>query len=88
MGDRRGLINFSGLVNRIHLIHLVGASLRSLTLFFGSAYRLIRSLSTDDAYDKYLAHHACTHQGVMPLSRQELYMKQQQEKWTGVSRCC
>ena len=58
--------------------------LRALALF----WNVIRSLSTDDAYDKYLAHHAAAHQGERPLSRREFYLRQQQEKWTGVSRCC
>ena len=60
-------------------------SVRSL---LGNAWNIIRSLSTDDAYDKYLAHHAAVHAGVQPMGRREFYMKQQQEKWTGVSRCC
>lgn len=62
--------------------------LRSLTLFFGTAWSVMRSLSTDDAYDNYLAHHAKAHAGVPPLSRRAFYMRQQQQKWTGVSRCC
>jgi uncharacterized short protein YbdD (DUF466 family) len=62
--------------------------LRSVAVFFGTAWNLIRSLSTDDAYDKYLVHHAAAHQGEQPLSRRAFYMRQQQEKWTGVSRCC
>jgi uncharacterized short protein YbdD (DUF466 family) len=49
---------------------------------------MIRSLATDDAYDKYLAHHAHAHGGSAPMSRRAFYMKQQQSKWTGVSRCC
>jgi uncharacterized short protein YbdD (DUF466 family) len=58
--------------------------LRSLA----SVWSVIRSLSTDDAYDKYLAHHTAAHQGERPLSRREFYVRQQQQKWTGVSRCC
>lgn len=61
---------------------------RSLALFLGSAWGIIRSLSTDDAYDRYLAHHGQAHAGVPPLSRRAFYMRQQQQKWTGVSRCC
>jgi uncharacterized short protein YbdD (DUF466 family) len=58
--------------------------LRSLA----SLWNVIRSLSTDDAYDRYLAHHAVAHRGEQPLSRREFYLRQQQQKWTGVSRCC
>lgn len=62
--------------------------LRSLAVFFGTTWNVIRSLSTDDAYDKYLAHHAEAHASMSPMTRREFYMRQQQEKWTGVSRCC
>ena len=56
--------------------------------FFASTWRLIRTLATDDAYDKYLAHHTEAHAGSAPLSRRAFYLNQQQCKWTGVSRCC
>ena len=52
------------------------------------AWGLIRALSTDDAYDKYLAHQAAAHPDRTPLSRRAFYINQQQQKWTGVSRCC
>lgn len=63
-------------------------SLQRLTSWLASSWNLIRSLATDDAYDKYLAHHARAHAGVPPMSRQAFYLQQQQCKWTGVSRCC
>jgi uncharacterized short protein YbdD (DUF466 family) len=62
--------------------------LRHLAMLFGAAWNVMRSLSTDDAYDKYLAHHRAAHAGSPPLGRRAFYMRQQQEKWTGVSRCC
>ena len=58
--------------------------LRTLAVF----WNVVRSLSTDDAYEKYLAHHTAAHKGVPPLSRRAFYLRQQQEKWCGVSRCC
>ena len=61
--------------------------MRALALFLGSAWSAIRSLATDDAYDKYLAHHTEVHAG-SPMSRRAFYLRQQQEKWCGVSRCC
>lgn len=48
----------------------------------------VRSLSTDDAYDHYLSHHAQTHCDIGPLSRRAFYLREQQRKWTGVKRCC
>jgi uncharacterized short protein YbdD (DUF466 family) len=51
-------------------------------------WRLVRALATDDAYDRYLAHHAAAHAGARPIPRREFYLRQQQNKWSGVSRCC
>jgi uncharacterized short protein YbdD (DUF466 family) len=51
-------------------------------------WKALRALATDDAYERYLAHHAQAHGGEMPLSRREFYLGEQQRKWTGVSRCC
>lgn len=62
--------------------------MQRLTSFLGLAWSMIRSLATDDAYDKYLAHHARAHTGSVAMSRRAFYLKQQQCKWTGVSRCC
>jgi uncharacterized short protein YbdD (DUF466 family) len=62
--------------------------MRVLAAFLGTVWSVIRALSTDDAYERYLAHHSMAHAGSRPLSRRAFYMKQQQQKWTGVSRCC
>jgi uncharacterized short protein YbdD (DUF466 family) len=51
-------------------------------------WKLLRELATDDAYERYLAHHAQAHREMQPLSRSEFYLRQQQNKWSGVSRCC
>ena len=51
-------------------------------------WKLLRALATDDAYERYLAHHADAHAGGKALSRREFYLGEQQRKWTGVSRCC
>lgn len=52
------------------------------------AWRSIRQLSGDDAYERYLAHHAVRHAGSVPLSRREFFQRQQQQKWSGIKRCC
>jgi uncharacterized short protein YbdD (DUF466 family) len=51
-------------------------------------WKLVRAMATDDAYEKYLAHHAQAHGDVRPIPRREFYLRQQQNKWSGVSRCC
>ena len=52
-------------------------------------WNLVRRLSGDDAYDRYLAHwrtyHACEGQ---PLSRQAFFKAEQERKWNGIRRCC
>jgi uncharacterized short protein YbdD (DUF466 family) len=56
--------------------------------FFRSAWLWVRELATDDAYERYLGHHAEAHSDEMPLSASEFYLNQQQCKWSGVQRCC
>lgn len=63
-------------------------SLQRLALWWATSWSMIRTLATDDAYDKYLAHHAHAHAGSPAMSRRAFYLKQQQCKWTGVTRCC
>lgn len=52
------------------------------------AWRSIRQLSGDDAYERYLTHHAARHAGSAPLSRREFFRQHQQQKWSGIKRCC
>ncbi|HET9108380.1 MAG TPA: YbdD/YjiX family protein [Steroidobacteraceae bacterium] len=47
----------------------------------------LRALSGDDAYERYLTHHARAHEGA-PLSRRDFYARREAAKWSGISRCC
>lgn len=49
---------------------------------------MIRRLSGDDAYERYLAHVAEHHPDQAPLPRDEFFRQWQDEKWKGVKRCC
>lgn len=51
-------------------------------------WRAIRQLSGDDAYERYLAHHASDHADAAPLSRKAFFQHDQQQKWEGIKRCC
>ena len=51
-------------------------------------WRALRELSGDDAYERYLAHHAACHAETPPLSRREYFRRREQAKWEGVRRCC
>jgi len=48
----------------------------------------VRQVSGDDAYERYLAHHAAAHAGEPPLSRKAFFVEDQERKWGGVRRCC
>jgi uncharacterized short protein YbdD (DUF466 family) len=61
--------------------HRAGQRLREL-------WTGLRRLSRDDAYERYLAHHAAEHAAIAPLSAREFYLREQQRKWSGISRCC
>jgi uncharacterized short protein YbdD (DUF466 family) len=60
------------------------AALRWLT----AGWRYIRAVSGDDAYERYLAHHAAEHPEQAPLSCKAYFNERQRQKWTGVTRCC
>lgn len=55
-----------------------------------SVWRALRTVSGDDAYERYLRHwqeqHA--HAGGRPLSRKEFFKAEQARKWDGIRRCC
>ena len=62
-------------------------------------WQIIRRLSGDDAYERYLKnyahyHHQETHQSdasshcAGPLSKAAFFKQWQDEKWNGIKRCC
>jgi len=53
-------------------------------------WRILRQISGDDAYERYLEHWRLRHmhEGKRPLTRQEFYNIEQERKWNGVRRCC
>ena len=51
-------------------------------------WQTIRQLSGDDAYERYLAHHAACHAEIPPLSRREYFRHSEEKKWGGIRRCC
>jgi len=58
--------------------------LEKLTTF----WRGVRHLSGDDAYERYLQHHAAHHPAETPLSKAAFFKQWQDEKWNGIKRCC
>jgi uncharacterized short protein YbdD (DUF466 family) len=57
------------------------------TKLFHAFWQIVRRLSGDDAYERYVANHAKHHEG-MPLSREAYFKQWQDAKWQGVKRCC
>ena len=53
-----------------------------------AAWAALRELSGDDAFERYLQHHASAHPGEAPLDRATFFKTEQQRKWDGVRRCC
>lgn len=51
-------------------------------------WKALRQLSGDDAYERYLVHHAASHADIPPLSRREYFRRSERDKWEGVRRCC
>ena len=52
------------------------------------AWRFVREVSGDDAYERYLEHVARFHPTEKPMSRAEHFRFRQEQKWNRLSRCC
>jgi uncharacterized short protein YbdD (DUF466 family) len=53
-----------------------------------AVWSVVRELTGDDAYERYLAHHVAKHPEQAPLSRSVFFKTEQRRKWEGVRRCC
>jgi uncharacterized short protein YbdD (DUF466 family) len=53
-----------------------------------ACWRALRTLSGDDAYERYLRHHAAAHPDCPVLSRRQFFVDEQQRKWGTINRCC
>jgi uncharacterized short protein YbdD (DUF466 family) len=53
-------------------------------------WALLRELTGDDAYERYLAHWRAEHatSDGAPLDRATFCREEQRRKWDGVRRCC
>ena len=53
-------------------------------------WAVIRELTGDDAYERYLEHWRLQHarDGARPLGRAAFCREEQRRKWEGVRRCC
>jgi len=56
--------------------------------FVRSAWRGLRALAGDDAYDRYLAHRRKRHPGEAALDRRAFYLAELDRRWAQFNRCC
>lgn len=49
---------------------------------------VVRSLSGDDSYERYVQHQQQTHPDVPVLERREFFVMALDSKWSGIARCC
>ena len=49
----------------------------------------LRTVTGDDAYERYLAHWRAHHAGEgAPLDRKAFFRAELERKWNGIKRCC
>jgi uncharacterized short protein YbdD (DUF466 family) len=53
-----------------------------------ACWRALRTLSGDDAYDRYRMRHLAAHPDLPALSRKAFYVDEQRRKWGTINRCC
>jgi len=51
-------------------------------------WSLLRAVTGDDAYDRYLRHRRARHAGEPVLDRQSFYREELERRWKLPSRCC
>jgi uncharacterized short protein YbdD (DUF466 family) len=61
---------------------------RSVRQFLSSGLSLLRGVTGDDAYDKYLAHMRASRPGEPPMSAREFYRAQLENRWSCINGCC
>ncbi len=61
---------------------------KTVRQFLSSGLSLLRGVTGDDAYDKYLAHMQASAPQETPLNAREFYRAQMENKWSCISGCC
>jgi uncharacterized short protein YbdD (DUF466 family) len=56
--------------------------------FLASGFSLLRGVTGDDAYEKYLAHQQRTMPDEIPMTASDFFRAQLDQKWNCVSGCC
>ncbi len=56
--------------------------------FLSSGLSLLRGVTGDDAYDKYLTHLQRNSPGETPMSAADFFRAQMEQKWNCINGCC
>jgi uncharacterized short protein YbdD (DUF466 family) len=56
--------------------------------FLSSGLSLLRGVTGDDAYEKYVAHMRSAEPLQLPMTAKEFFQAQLDQKWNCVSGCC
>lgn len=56
--------------------------------FLSAGLNLLRGVTGDDAYDRYLAHHRRMHPDQPPMTAGEFFQAQLEHKWNCIGGCC
>ena len=62
--------------------------MRTLQAGMRKLWSALRTLTGDDAYDRYLSHVRACHPEVPPLDRGAFYSAELDRRWEQVNRCC
>jgi uncharacterized short protein YbdD (DUF466 family) len=67
---------------------MAAAADKTVRQFLSSGLSLLRGVTGDDAYDKYLAHMHTSAPQETPMSAREFFRAQLENKWSCISGCC
>jgi uncharacterized short protein YbdD (DUF466 family) len=56
--------------------------------FLSSGLSLLRGVTGDDAYEKYLAHQLRSSPDETPMSASDFFRAQMEQKWNCINGCC
>lgn len=60
----------------------------SVRQFLSSGLSLLRGVTGDDAYEKYLAHMQGNEPAATPMTEKEFFRAQMEQKWSCINGCC
>lgn len=62
--------------------------MKAITGFWQRFWNGLRSVSGDDAYERYLEHHRRRHPDARPLEQAEFQVAELDRRWSKANRCC